>query len=289
MTLIDKEQDDSPEFNYHLLRNALDGFSKNLSQLDTQEYQQAYSKASKSFELESLVITSPEAKGLVIPEQQLDQSLSEVASRYESRDDFIQDLASNGLDEDGLRRALYRELLFDSVMQRVAAKSVNVNDIDIHLFYEMHHDRFETQETRVARHILITVNPDYPENTRTEARARMEMIVEKLDGRTNRFHEFAKRYSECPTAMEDGKLGEITRGQLYVELDAVLFGMDENQISSIVESEIGFHILLCEKIRPAKRMPLSKVAPRIRELLEQRHRRNCQKAWLASLQEHTQS
>lgn len=289
MTLINKEQDDSPEFSYHLLRNALDGFSKNLSQLDTHEYQQAYNKASKSFELESLVIASPEAKGLIIPERQLDQSLEEVVSRYESRNEFVQDLASNGLDEDSLRRALYRELLFDSVMQRVAAKSVNVDDIDIHLFYEMHHDRFETQETRVARHILITVNPDYPENTRTEAYARMEALVEKLDGRTNRFHEFAKRYSECPTAMEGGKLGEIKQGQLYAELDAVLFDMDENIISPVIESEIGFHVLFCEKIRPGKRMPLSKVAPRIRELLEQRHQRNCQKAWLASLQENIQS
>ncbi len=73
------------------------------------------------------------------------------------------------------------------------------------------------------------MNPHYPENTLTAARTRMERVVEKLAGRTNRFHEFAKRYSECPTAMEGGKLGNVTRGQLYAELDAMLFRMDENQ------------------------------------------------------------
>jgi len=284
MTPAKQQSETSPEFNYHLLRNALGGYKKNLSQLEPPEYQQVYRKALKSYELESLVIASPESEGILIGEQQLDQSIAEVAARYASQTDFEQDLETNGLDEAGLRKALYRELLFDGVMQRVAARSADVNDLDVHLFYEMHHDRFQTPETRVASHILITINPDYPENTPDAAYQRMQQVRDKLAGRKNRFDEFAKRYSECPTAMEGGKLGEVTRGQLYESLDAVLFELEAGQISPIVESEMGFHLLYCEKIKAAKRVPLSKAAPRIREILQTRQRRNCQKAWLASLQ-----
>ncbi len=284
MTLAKQQSESSPEFNYHLLRNALNGYQKNLSQLEPPEYQQVYRKALKSYELESLVIAAPESEGILIGEQQLDQSIAEVAARYPSQTDFEQDLEANGLDETGLRKALYRELLFDGVMQRVAARSADVNDLDVHLFYEMHHDRFQTPETRVASHILITINPDYPENTPAAAYQRMQQVSDKLAGRKNRFDEFAKRYSECPTAMEGGKLGEVTRGQLYESLDAVLFELEAGQISPIVESEMGYHLLYCEKIKPAKRVPLSKAAPRIREILQTRQRRNCQKAWLASLQ-----
>ncbi|MGD9164689.1 MAG: peptidylprolyl isomerase, partial [Chromatiales bacterium] len=114
--------------------------------------------------------------------------------------------------------------------------------------------------------------------------ARAQEVVRKLAGRGNRFEEFAKRYSECPTAMEGGKLGQTSRGQLYESLDAVLFRLEEGEISDIVESEMGFHILFCEKIKPARKVPLSKAAPRIREVLQERQRRNCQKAWLNSLQ-----
>jgi peptidyl-prolyl cis-trans isomerase C len=284
MTLAKKQSEISPEFSYHLLRNALNGYHKNLSQLDPSEYQQVYRKASKSYELESLVIAAPEAEGLIISPQQLDQSVAEVASRYESREAFERDLEANGLDETGLRKALYRELMFDSVMQRVAANSADVNELDVHLFYEMHHERFQSPETRVARHILITINPDYPENTRDAAHDRMKQVVEKLAGRSNRFEEFAKRYSECPSAMEGGRLGEVTCGQLYESLDGALFKMQAGEISPIIESELGFHILYCEKIKAVKKVPLSKAAPRIRELLQERHRRNCQKSWLASLQ-----
>jgi peptidyl-prolyl cis-trans isomerase C len=284
MTLAEKQPEITPEFSYHLLRHALNGYGKNLRQLDPNEYTQVHRKAGKSYALESLVIASPEAEGLVISEQQLDDSVAAVAERYGSRDEFLEDLENNGLDEEGLCKALHRELMFDSVMQRVAARSAEVNELDVHLFYEMHHTRFQTVETRVASHLLITINPDYPENTREVALERMRKVRDKLAGRGNRFEEFARRYSECPTAMEGGKLGEVSRGQLYERLDAALFKLEEGGISDIVESEMGFHILYCEKIKPARTVPLSKAAPRIREVLQERQRRNCQKSWLASLQ-----
>jgi len=284
MSQAEAQTERSSEFNYHLLRNALSDFRKNPDRLEPPEYQRVYRKALKSYELESLVIASREAEGVQISERQLDQSLAEVAARYDNRDEFEKDLERNGLDREALRKALHRELLFDAVMQRVAARSVEVNDLDARLFYEMHHDRFQTPETRIASHILITINPDYPENTRTTAHERMQQLVTKLAGRGNRFAEFAKRYSECPTAVEGGKLGELARGQLYEALDAMLFDMEEGQISPILESELGYHILYCEKIKPAKRVPFAKAAPRIREILRERYRRNCQKSWLASLQ-----
>ncbi|MES9876194.1 MAG: nitrogen fixation protein NifM [Candidatus Sedimenticola sp. PURPLELP] len=285
MILSEQRVEQNPEFNYHLLRSALDGFDKNLAQLDEQQYQATYRKALKSYELETLVLESDEASGVVVFDGQLEEALDELASRYENQEDFVADLETNGLDVDGLRQALYRELMFDSVMQRVAAGSADVKEIDINLFYEMHRERFQSPELRTASHILITVNPEYPENTYAAARTRMEQLLEKLNGRVNRFQEFAKRYSECPTAMDGGKLGEVKRGQLYPELDAMLFAMAESGISPIVESELGFHILLCEKIKPGKVIPLSKAEPRIREVLMQRQQRNCQKAWLNSLQQ----
>jgi peptidyl-prolyl cis-trans isomerase C len=272
------------EFSYHMLRNALDKFKRNLSELDDSQYEQVRHTADKSYRLESLVLGSPEAKGLVIPDNQVETAFGEVASRYSDEEEFLLDLQSNGLDAEGLRRALHRELMFDAVMQRVAAASADVNDIDMRLFYEMHSDRFQSPELRSARHILITINPDYVENTHIAAMSRIQQVAERLRDRANRFADMAKRCSECPTAMEGGKLGDIRRGTLYPELDAELFRMKEGEISPVVETEVGLHILLCEKIKPGKRTSFSKAAPQIRTLLEERRRRNCQKAWLAELQ-----
>jgi peptidyl-prolyl cis-trans isomerase C len=283
MNLAEKMPEPSQEFSYHLLRNALNDFGKNLPQLDQMEYEQVYAKASKSYELESMVIAATESKGLVIPDELLNSSMASIEKRYASHEEFVLDLQVNGLDENGLRHALYRELMFDAVLQMVTARSTPVSATDVRLFYEMHRERFEQPELRVARHILITVNPEFPENTREAALARMEQVADKLGGRANRFSQFAQRYSECPTAMEGGKLGEVKAGQLYPELDAALFCMEEGEISSIIESEMGLHILLCEKIKPAKRTAFAKVEQKIRSILEERHRHSCQKAWLEDL------
>ncbi|MET0065331.1 MAG: nitrogen fixation protein NifM [Candidatus Thiodiazotropha sp.] len=284
MNLAVEQTEISPVFSYHMLRNALSRFKKNLTQLDPHEHDQVTRSAAKSYDLECLVIQSPEAENLIISEAQLDASLQEVASRYPSRDEYLRDLENNGLDEEGLKSALQRELVFDAVMQKVAAKSAQVNDLDVHLFYEMHHERFQMPELRTVRHILITVNPDYPENMPDAALQRMQEVVDKLGGRVNRFDQFAKRYSECPSAMEGGKLGEVARGQLYESLDSALFKMQAGEISPIIESDMGFHILYCEKIKSAKRVPLSKARDKILEILQERQRRNCQKSWLTSLQ-----
>lgn len=289
MTALEQADQLAPEFSYHMLRNALDRYQRNLGELAPNEYQVVYRNASKSYELESLVLASAEADGVVVPEAQVSASMDEVASRYADMREFLRDLETNGLDEDGLRRALHRELMFDGVMQRVSSKAAAINDIDIRLFYEMHHERFESPETRQARHILITINPDYPENTRQAAAQRMQQVIDKLKGRSNRFADMAKRFSECPTAMEGGQLGDIRRGMLYPELDKVLFAMEEQQVSAVVETEIGLHVLMCEKIRPARRVPLSKAEPRIREILDERRRRNCQKAWLNGLKQRRNS
>ena len=278
-----KQGYDIPEFNYHLLRNSLNKFSKNLAQLKSDEYEKVLQSAYKSFDMESRVMQTEEARSFVVSAQQIEQSLEAIASRYEDEAEFLQDLQANGLNRDTLSAALYRELTFDGVMQMIGAKSADVNELDIMLFYEMHHERFAQPETRIARHILITVNDDFAENTEAASRQKISDIANKLGSRSNRFPQFARQYSECPTAMEGGKLGEVKRGQLYPQLDELLFSMAENEISPVVESEMGFHILFCEQIKPAKRIPYNKVKNRINEILLERNRRNCQKEWLANL------
>ncbi len=274
-----------PGYQYHLLRGALERFSKNLTQLDERELAQARSQADKTYGLESLVLSSAEAAELIIPPEQVDVAVNQVSSRYPDQATFAADLVANGLDEDKLRQALHRELVFDSVMQRIAARRLKVSQIDARLYYEFHTDKFAVPEQRQARQILITINDDFAENSREAARARIDKIALKVKRSPNRFADQARRHSECPSAMEAGKLGAIKRGQLFPELDSVLFSMQEGAVSDVLESEIGFHLLLCEKIVPARTLPFSKAEMRIKKLIDERNRRNCQKAFLKQLQD----
>jgi peptidyl-prolyl cis-trans isomerase C len=281
--------DKAAAYRYHLLRAATERFQSNLVALDDDQRAAARAQADQTFELEELVLGSREAADVVIAESTVEQSFADVAGRFDDAGELNADLARNGLDAAALKLALRRELTFDAVMQRIGSRHAEVTETDARLFYQLHGERFQTPERRTARHILITVNDDYAENTRDAALARATELVAELgensDNIVQRFARLARRHSECPTATEDGKLGDISPGQLYPEVDAALFALAEDSISAPVESEMGFHILLCEHIEPARTLPFAQVKDRIRQALEKRRRREAQRAWVGDLRE----
>ena len=279
-----KDEHHPAEYAYHVLRGAIEKYGKGVAELTDKELTHVCQQAEKTFDIESRVLASKEASDVVIPQDQVNSAMQELAGRYPDHAAFLDDIHNNGMTEDALHNALYRELMFDAVMNKVGSRGADISDLDVQLFYQLHKDRFDLPEIRHARHVLITVNPEYADNTRKVARQRITSIrKELLDGKET-FAELALKHSECPTGLQGGVLGKIKKGMLYPELDKVLFNMQEGEISEVVESETGFHILLCEKIEQPKNVSLSEVHDRIKAILEQRRARNCQKAWLADLE-----
>ncbi len=169
------------------------------------------------------------------------------------------------------------------MLDRVGSLSAPVDDVEIGLYYHLHSEKFAVPERRAVSHILISINPDYPENTRDMATQRAHELREKLLKKPHKFAELALKHSECPTALQGGELGIVPRGKLYAELDIVLFTLKAGDISPVVESEIGFHILFCKQIHKAETLSLAKATPKIRALMEERARQDCIRAWLTSL------
>jgi peptidyl-prolyl cis-trans isomerase C len=268
---------------YALLRSSLALFRKAPDKLDPSQLRQAETQARNEYRLESRVLNAPEAASVIIPERELQMAYQEIRGRYEDENAFLTELAKNQLTEATLREALYRQCKVNSVLESVAARSPEVNEVEIGIYYHLHAEQFNRPELREVSHIFISLNPDYPENTRENAWARIQDIRARLLKKPHKFAELALKYSECPTSLNGGVLGKVPRGKLYPELDAALFSMKAGEISEVLESEIGFHVLLCKQIHRAETISLKNATPKIRQLMKERYRRNCQRAWLASL------
>lgn len=134
-------------------------------------------------------------------------------------------------------------------------------------YYDLHPERFLRPETRRVRHILITVNEQYPENSPQAARERIEALRAELAAVPSRFAEVAERHSECPTALEGGLVGSVPRGVLHPELDEALFALEAGGLSGIDSSPMGLHFVLCEEIVPEGLVPFEAVEARIRDHL----------------------
>ncbi len=268
---------------YNLLRAALALFKKSPAQLAKDEYQQVVVQASNELKLENLVLSSPEAATVVITEQEVQAALLEIRQRYPSEDDFLADLAQNQLDETRLCAALHRQCKVNTVLELVGSRSPTISEVEIGIYYHIHNEQFKKPEMREAWHIFISINPDYPENTRDNAYGRIQQLGLKLQKKPYKFNDFAMQHSECPTSLQGGLLGKVPRGKLYPEIDAALFALKEGGISDVVESEIGFHLVLCKRIFKPETLSLAKATPKIRQLMADRAKRTCQRAWLARL------
>jgi len=268
---------------HHLMRASLALFERRFDELTGSEKQSALLQAEKSLAIEALALESPQAAGVVIPPRSLGQTVEDVKSRYDSPMDFEQDLRRNGLSEEILCRALERELMVEAVLNKVALDARPVTDEEVRDWYDRHPEKFALPETRTVRHILITINEDIPENNREAALTHITEIRSRCDGTSEQFNNLAQLHSECPSALEGGLIGRVPRGKLYKQLDQVLFDMKVDEISEVVESEIGFHILYCEKIHKAEIVTCKEASAKIQEAMTSKRIKKTQTLWLAAL------
>jgi peptidylprolyl isomerase/peptidyl-prolyl cis-trans isomerase C len=268
---------------YNVLRAALALFKKAPSELADVELTQAQRQAANEYKIETMVLNSKEASAVVITDKEVQRAYGEIQGRYDDEAVFLSELYKNQLDEDALRAALYRQCKVNTVLDLIGSRAPDASEIEIGIYYHLHPEQFHKPELREAWHIYISINPEYPENTRDMARARIEELRAKLQKKPHKFADLALKHSECPTALQGGVLGRVPRGKLYPELDAVLFKLKAGEISDVVESEIGFHLVLCKEIQKPETLSLQKATPKIRQLMKERSRRTCQRAWLASL------
>ena len=273
-----------PEINPYLaLKLSQELFHKPPASLEPLERQRVNSVASRQQRIEQRILASPEAAQVVLPESSLAQALAEIQGRYASEDDYLFDLENSGMDQQALIDAVERDLKFDAVLDRVASRIVEVGETDIEIFYLLHREKFRRPENRTLSHILVTINDTLKGNDRASARRRIDNVRARLLKSPQRFSELAMKYSECTTAVNGGMLGAVEKGQLYPELDRVAFALEVGELSRVVESPMGFHVINCVSVESESEQPLSLVREKIRTYLIESRRRSAQREWIASL------
>lgn len=268
---------------YLALKAAQKLYSKAPAALQPDEFERVRSMARQQHKLEARVLVSSEARGAMVPPSTVGIAMQEIRGRYPSEEEFIGDLSRNGLDEASFASALERELKVEAILEKVGTQAAKISEMDVELYFQYHPEQFRRPETRLARHILITINETIADNTRVTAAGRIAAIAARLAKEPLRFEEQALKHSECPTALDGGKLGDLPRGKLFPELDNALFELKAGEVSGVLESELGFHVLRCDTITPAGVLSLDQAKPHIRKLMEQKRKRVCQQAWIKQL------
>lgn len=144
------------------------------------------------------------------------------------------------------------------------------DDSEIERIYQNNLERYTTQEKRSARHILFRTG-ESPEKD-TEQKAKAEEVLAKINSGSN-FAEMAKEFSEDGSASRGGDLGSFQRDQMVKPFADAVFTMSEGQVSNIVQTQFGYHIIKLEKIEAARVKPITEVRPQIIAQIQQESRK----------------
>ncbi|MGR3317522.1 MAG: peptidylprolyl isomerase, partial [Candidatus Anammoxibacter sp.] len=156
---------------------------------------------------------------------------------------------NTSLSPDELKELVKGDTMINSVIESNIMSKISVTDKELKDFYNAQKEQIK------ARHILFKVNAsDSQEKKDAQLEKAEKVLKEAKNGKTD-FIELAKKYSEGPSGPNGGDLGFFARGSMVPAFEKAAFALKPNEISGIVETPFGYHILKVEERKESSDIP----------------------------------
>ena len=189
--------------------------------------------ASTSFSIELNKILADKYKDKV-DTKRIDDDIKKEEKQYGGKDQFESMLKQQGMTLDDYKE----QKRLSAYQKQLLNDKVKVSDKEI------------KDDTKKASHILIKVKSDSDKEGLSDkkAKAKAEKIQKEVEKNPNKFDDIAKKESmDSASAKKGGSLGYVIKGQMVDKFDKALFKLKEGQISDIVKTEYGYHIIKADK------------------------------------------
>ena len=149
------------------------------------------------------------------------------------------------------------------------AKNETVSGEAVNAYFSEHKDEFSQPEERKASHILISLTPDASEEDKQTARGKAQQILEQIQRDPEQFTQLAQEHSNDPgSAPQGGDLGFFGFFAIEKPIEDKIFSMQLNEVSDIVETDFGLHVIKLTDIKEAKQQSLEEVREQIESKLK---------------------
>ncbi|MHC4089363.1 MAG: peptidylprolyl isomerase [Planctomycetota bacterium] len=205
-------------------------------------------------------------QNLVLNPEAVEQALAQAKRRFKSEQEFRLQIQQDGFTEATYAEDLKRQLSVRRLVQEAIAPEVTVPDQDIDAFYAANADKMQRPAQVHVRHILITLEPGADEAAQQAAQATIDGILAEARAGAD-FAALARTHSQGPSAQNGGDLGFVARRQLVKPFADAAFALEPGEISEVVRTRFGYHIIRLETRRDSELAPKQEVAGQIRQHL----------------------
>ncbi len=221
---------------------------------------------------------------ITVTDDELRQTIDDVKKQNKmTQENLIAALRSQGLSFDKYQAQLREQIERVKLMGQEVRSKIQVGEKEIREYYTANQQKFSTDEYFRARHIFFRLpkDPDPKELSKVITRA-MIVLQEARSG--GDFAELAKKYSDDPQAAKDGgELGTFKRGDMIPAIEDNVVSMNAGEISDLVNTPAGFHIIKLEERTPGKTRTFEEAKGEIEDMLYKKKSEERFGQWLAEL------
>jgi len=278
-----------------LTRNALDRDLLVIRKRFTRsgkELKESQLPAIKKEVLENLInrtLLSQESvkQGIKIDDSLIKKQLADMKKRYDNPADFEKNLKEANLTEKDLKEQIRLGLAIQQLIEQKFVQKMTITDQEAKTYYDANLQRFSQPEQVKASHILIKAEQDADEAKTLEAKEKLEMIQKRVK-KGEDFAALAKEFSEGPSAPKGGDLGYFGPGRMVKPFETVAFKMEPDEVSDIVKTRFGYHLIKVMDKKPAKQVTFEEVQDKLKQFLKQQKVQKEVEVYIKQLKESAQ-
>jgi parvulin-like peptidyl-prolyl isomerase len=230
----------------------------------------------------SLIEQEARKNGISVKDEEVMAAIKDMTDRRNvALEDLAKELAKEGVSLQAYKKDIREQMVRMRLLRREIKSKLMVTDQEIGEYYRLHRSDYEGREAVRIQQIFFAV----PKGAGGEAREKVRKTAEEIIGRLKNgeaFELLAASFSSGPAA-GGGDLGFIERGMVLPEVEKAAFALDKGEVSGIVESPAGFHIIRALDKRGGGLQPIEDVREEIQARIEEQKMMKKFDEWLAAL------
>ncbi|HJV35145.1 peptidylprolyl isomerase [Geomonas sp.] len=201
-------------------------------------------------------------------DKQVADKVESSKAKIGSKEDFEKALKAADMTPQDLQDFTRKDIVIGNFIETRFNDKGTVTDAEAKKFYDDNLEKFfKKPETVRASHILIGVDEKASAEDKKKAKQKADAVLKRVKGGED-FAAIAKAESSCPSAAQGGDLGDFTRGQMVSAFETTAFTLKPGQISEVVETQFGYHIIKVTEKHEASTDKYEDVKPKITEYLK---------------------
>jgi peptidyl-prolyl cis-trans isomerase C len=231
---------------------------------------------------EELLYQASLKEAIQVPEKAVEEQVQALDGRFDSSKEFSDSLQQEGMTQSSIRERIRRNLAVEELVKQKVNSRVSFSETEIAEYYQKNRERFRRPEAAHTLELFTPLDRFAGSQTKAQARQAMEAVLkEAKSGRD--FVTLIREYSQGSSAFQEGDLGWLTRNGPRPLLAQAALLLRPGELSDILETPAGLHILKVLEKRPAENVTLQEAKNQIESLLRQEKEQSGLRDYLATL------